>query len=82
MTDWKPRYSGPDCSGICKCGHSWEDHHLGFVMNEEYYNATKESCVPEECCFYGCNEEGGMMPGVFPEDDWVYHCNNYEDNKE
>jgi hypothetical protein len=47
---YKPRYSGPNRTGICKCGHSWEDHHLGCVMNKEYGDATQEAYVPQECC--------------------------------
>lgn len=72
-----PRYSGAGKSGICKCGHSWDDHHLGIVMNKEYYEQTGESYVPQECEFYGCNEEGGMMPN--PEGEWIPHCGRYED---
>lgn len=28
-------------SGICKCGCSWEDHHLSFIMNGEVIVAIK-----------------------------------------
>ena len=78
MTTYKPKYSGPGNSGICKCGHSWEDHHLSIVMNEQYYKETNEVYVPEECEFYGCNEQGGKMPD---EDTgmWVEHCRRYID---
>jgi len=77
MTTPTPRYSGPGKSGICKCGHSWEDHHLGVVLNQEYWLATSEVYVPQECEHYGCNELGGMMPG--PDGKWVKHCGRYED---
>jgi len=70
---WSPRYSGPTCSGICKCGHSWEDHHLGFVLNEEYYEQTNEIYVPQECEYYGCNQYGGL------DDEGNLHCGHYED---
>jgi hypothetical protein len=38
---------------------------------------TGEYYVPDECCYYGCNEKGGMMPGLG--DDWVDHCFGYKD---
>ncbi len=36
---------------ICKCGHTWEYHHHGFVMNKEYfdYPLTIRGCIAEEC---------------------------------
>lgn len=74
---YEPKYSGPGKSGVCICGHSWEDHHCGIVMNKEYYDQTGEGYVPQECEHYGCNESGGMMPGVGEE--WVDHCHSYQD---
>lgn len=80
---YKPRYSGPGKSGVCKCGHPWHEHHLSAVLNEEYFAATGEYYVPEECEYYGCNEYGGMMPNPEdPDGDWVYHCERYEDRGE
>jgi hypothetical protein len=76
MGDFKPRYSGPHCSGICVCGHSWERHHLGVVMNEEFYAATGESYVPQECEFFGFNETGGLE---LANGKWVDHCQHYKD---
>ena len=55
---WEPRYSGPGKCGVCKCGHSWDEHHIGFVMNPDYIKETGEACIPEECEAYGCNEAG------------------------
>ena len=26
-------------SGICKCGCSWEDHHLGMIVNKKTWDA-------------------------------------------
>jgi len=72
----KPRYSGPNRSGMCVCGHSWEDHHLGMVMNQDYWLATDESYVPQECEYYGFNEMGGCGP------DGKMHCQNYRDTME
>ena len=78
MSDFKPMYSGPGKTGICKCGHSWEEHHLGIVMNKECFEATQEGYVPQECEHYGCNELGGLMPGE--DGEWVEHCGHYKDS--
>lgn len=77
----EPRYSGPNRTGICKCGHSWEDHHLGVVMNEEYRKATNEACVPEECEHFGFNETGGLMFDSSTRK-WLDHCHRYKDQGE
>jgi hypothetical protein len=71
----QPMYSGPNRSGVCKCGHSWEDHHLCVVMNQEYFEQTGEEYVPCECEYYGCNETGGM------DSDGKLHCSKYTDSK-
>ena len=77
---FKPRYSGPGKSGVCVCGHPWQDHHLGVVMNPVYFKATGEFYVPQECEHYGCNENGGMMPDPNnPDGEWIEHCGSYED---
>lgn len=70
---WEPRYSGPKKSGICVCGHSWEDHHLGIVMNSDYARETQEGYIPQECEFFGFNESGGL------DDKGNYHCGSYKD---
>lgn len=70
---WSPRYSGPNRSGVCKCGHSWDDHHLGVVMNEDYLRDTQEAYLPEECEYHGCNEMGGL------DEDGNDHCHRYVD---
>jgi hypothetical protein len=72
-TKWEPLYSGPGKSGVCRCGHSHEDHHGGIVMNADYFKQTGEGRVPGECEFYGCNEEGGL------DADGNLHCGNYVD---
>ncbi len=69
----KPRYSGPNRSGICKCQHSWQDHHLGMVLNEDYYKATGEAYLPQECEAHGSNEMGGLDADGNP------HCDGYVD---
>ena len=74
---YKPRYSGPGKSGVCVCGHSYEDHHLGMVLNQDYLDQTGEIYVPQECEFYGCNECGGMKPTKSGK--WVRHCGSYRD---
>lgn len=71
--NYKPKYSGPTKSGICKCGHSWTDHHLSMVANEEYIHQTNEYYLPSECLFYGCNETGGL------DKDGNDHCFRYDD---
>ncbi len=76
MSDWQPRYSGPNRSGICVCSHSWDDHHLGIVMNPAYIDATGESYIPQECEFFGFNETGGL------DDNGHDHCFQYKDSKE
>ena len=71
------QYSGPGRSGICQCSHSWEDHHLGMVMNPEMldvYNGGKEAYVPGECEYFGCNEMGGL------DADGNDHCHRYRDS--
>lgn len=75
----KPRYSGPNCSGVCRCGCPWDRHHLGVVMNMKYAEETGEAYIPQECDNYGFNETGGMK---FENGKWVDHCNSYVDNKE
>lgn len=69
----EPRYSGPGRSGICICGHSWKQHHLGVVLNQDYYDETGESYVPQECEAHGFNETGGLGPEGEP------HCDRYQD---
>jgi hypothetical protein len=80
MTIGIRRYSGEGRSGICKCGHNWDEHHLGVVMNREHFESTKEAYVPQECEHYGCNEEGGLMPG--PDGEMIDHCFGYTDSLE
>lgn len=72
----EPRYSGPNRTGICKCGHSWQDHHLGVVMNLEYAETTGEAYLPQECEAYGFNEVGGLQ---FVAGKWIDHCHSYKD---
>ena len=69
----KPRYSGINRSGVCKCGHSWEDHHLSVVMNQDYAEQTGEAYLPEECEHYGFNEMGGL------DTEGRTHCHRYLD---
>ena len=54
-----PRYSGPNRSGLCVCGHKWDDHHLGMVMKPDYVKETGEIYIAQECEFYGFNEDSG-----------------------
>ena len=79
MAGQEPRYSGPNRSGMCVCGHPWDEHHLGVVMNREYAEATGEAYVPQECEHFGFNERGGLG---FVNGKWVDHCHNYRDTGE
>ncbi len=71
-----PRYSGPNRTGMCICGHSWDHHHLGVVVRKEYVDETNESYVPQECEHYGHNEFGGL------DAHGNTHCFGYMDTKE
>ena len=66
-------YSGPNRSGICICSHSWEDHHLGVVLRDNNTTGGPEAYVPQECEFYGSNEDGGL------DEDGNEHCFGYRD---
>ena len=65
--------------GTCVCGHSWEDHHLGLIMNEDTMKELRSRYknpppyLPQECEFYGCNETGGL------DEDGNDHCKQYKD---
>jgi hypothetical protein len=72
----KARYSGPNRSGMCVCGCPWNKHHLGMVMNQEYFKATGEHYVPQECEAFGFNETGGRK---YVDGEWVDHCHGYRD---
>jgi hypothetical protein len=76
---WEARYSGPNRSGTCKCGHGWEEHHLGCVMNRDYADQTHEAYVPQECEHFGFNEVGGKE---YRDGQWVDHCHDYRDSLE
>ena len=67
----RPRqYSGIGRSGICICGHPWDEHHLGVKMRDL---ENGEAYIPGECEFYGCNEDGGL------DADGKDHCFSYRD---
>ncbi len=75
------QYSGPGKTGVCLCGCSWEDHHLGMVMRLGSIltkQGTYEYYIPQECDKYGFNEKGGQK---FNEETqmWEEHCNAYVD---
>lgn len=59
-------------SGICLCGHSWEDHHCCMVLNEEAYKIIGPY-IPDECNYFGCNENGGL------DENGEHHCTGYVD---
>lgn len=57
-------------SGICRCGHRYQDHHDGGL-------AQALGGAPAECEYYGSNEAGGQKPTRCGK--WVYHCGGYCD---
>ena len=70
------KYRWQIITGVCKCGHSWEDHHLGWILNEDTIKELPPDhppYVPQECEYYGCNETGGL------DDEGNDHCHNYEE---
>lgn len=71
---YKPKYSGPNRSGVCICGHKWTRHHLGMVMRQEYIDATHEGYIPQECEHFGFNEMGGL------DEEGNEHCFGYKDS--
>lgn len=48
-------------------------------MRQEYVDETGEACIPDECCYYGFNEVGGMQ---CVDGEWIDHCHGYRDSKE
>ena len=73
----KAIYSGPDRSGICVCGHSWQDHHLCMVMRQDAVmtDGGEENYIPCECEVFGSNEDGGL------DAEGNAHCHGYKDSK-
>ena len=75
----KARYSGPNRSGVCVCGHKWDRHHLGIIANIAYLwteDAGPEGYLPQECEHYGFNEMGGC------DAEGNVHCFGYKDSME
>lgn len=64
------RYSGLGRTGVCVCGHKWENHHLMMKFREL---ENGEGYVPGECEFYGCNEASGL------DAEGNEHCWSYRD---
>lgn len=62
-------------SGVCMCGHYYEDHHLGVILNPEAY-AVMGLYLPQECEFYGSNEDGGL------DENGEEHCCRYVDRED
>lgn len=71
---YDPQYSGPKRSGMCKCGHPWQEHHLGMVGNHQYWRDTGEIYVAQECEHFGANEMGGL------DEAGNLHCDHYVDD--
>lgn len=45
-----------------------------MVMNEDYFEQTKEGYLPDECEHFGFNEMGGL------DEDGREHCSRYVDS--
>jgi len=60
----------------CKCGHTWEDHHHGCVMNPEYfdYPLTIRGCIGQECEY---NQRYGQFIPRFGEKE-MCECSNFK----
>jgi hypothetical protein len=71
----KAIYSGPNRSGVCVCGHTWEEHHLGMVVRADAIETDggSEAYIPQECEHFGSNENGGLDPEGSP------HCSACRD---
>jgi hypothetical protein len=39
------RYPPQYFSGICRCGHAFEEHRLGFILNEKSRKQTLEDVL-------------------------------------
>lgn len=59
-------------SGICLCSHSYEDHHLGIILNPDALKVMGPY-LPQECEFFGSNEDGGL------DENGQSHCHHYVD---
>ena len=80
MEKREPKYSGPNCNGICVCGCSWEDHHMSIVMRQEYIDETGEYYILGECDAFGFNESGGLKWNEETHE-FDEHCYQYKDSK-
>ena len=58
-------YSGPNRSGVCICGHKWDDHHLGGVIRQDAMETDGDVERSDE--MGGLDEEGNP------------HCSRYRD---
>lgn len=60
-------------SGMCICGHSYNQHHLMMCATQEAADAVGAPSVPGACLAYGCNEMEGLDKDGNP------HCFQYVD---
>lgn len=49
-------YSGESKSGVCRCSHSWDRHHLQRRLEQDREEGQDELFVPAECTECGCAE--------------------------
>lgn len=75
----KDKYPWLIQTGICQCGHSYEEHHLSVIMNEDTMreiaaiNPEHPPYLPGECEHFGFNECGGR------DRDGNEHCYQYKE---
>lgn len=70
----KAIYSGSNRSGICVCGHRWDEHHLGVVARSEATepDGGPEGYIPQECEHFEFDEIGGLDDEGNPHfDEWA-----------
>jgi hypothetical protein len=63
-------------SGLCRCGHTFEQHHTSAIVNQGVLASLPPGHPPyiaEECCAYDFNEGSGMGP------DGRDHCHRFID---
>jgi hypothetical protein len=60
---------------LCRCGHEWEEHHHGVVMNLAYndYPLNIRGCIAQECEHNQVNGEYFLNKG----EKKYCKCNNF-----
>ncbi len=57
--------SGPNRSGICVCGHGWQEHHLGIKVSVIGYALIYVDGNPVQSCVCSARDgRGGLTAEV------------------